>query len=66
MDFVHRVMTGQTVSPTELRIAGLIVLAWLVFDVGWCLYDHLVEPSACVSPAPQMRGAVLTPAWGGG
>jgi hypothetical protein len=50
MDFVHRVMTGQTVSPTELRIAGLIVLGWLVFDVGWCVYDHLAEPTVCVSP----------------
>jgi hypothetical protein len=36
MDYLHRVLTGQTVSPTELRIAGGIVLIWFLMDaVEW-------------------------------
>jgi len=32
-DYLHRVLTGQTVSPTELRIAGLIILIWFLADM---------------------------------
>jgi hypothetical protein len=36
LDYLHRVLTGQTVSPTELRIAGLIVLVWFLMDaIEW-------------------------------
>lgn len=33
---IHRVLTGQTVSPTELRVAGAIVLLWFLMDaIEW-------------------------------
>jgi hypothetical protein len=36
LDYLHRVLTGQTVSPTELRVAGLIVLVWFLMDaIEW-------------------------------
>ena len=31
-DYIHRVLTGQTVTPNEQRIAGLIVLIWFLMD----------------------------------
>jgi hypothetical protein len=35
-DYLHRVLTGQTVSPTELRVAGIVVLLWILMDaVEW-------------------------------
>ena len=36
MDAVHRVLTGQSLTPRELRFAGLVVLLWFLMDlVQW-------------------------------
>jgi hypothetical protein len=36
LDYLHRVFTGQTVSPMELRIAGFIVVVWFLMDaIEW-------------------------------
>lgn len=35
MDYVHRVVTGQTISPTELRFAGVFCLVWFLLDAIW-------------------------------
>lgn len=33
MDAIHRILCAQPISPQELRIAGLLVLAWFVMDL---------------------------------
>ncbi len=33
MDALHRIFTGQTLTPRQLRIAGFVVLAWIAIDV---------------------------------
>jgi len=33
MDAFHRILTGQPLTPKELRIAGLLVLAWFFMDL---------------------------------
>jgi hypothetical protein len=36
MDFLHRILSGQTLTARELRIAGYIVLAWFLMDaIEW-------------------------------
>lgn len=36
MDAIHRILTGQSLTPTELRVAGALVLAWFLMDlVQW-------------------------------
>lgn len=36
MDAIHRILTGQPLTPRELRIAGLLVLLWFLMDlVQW-------------------------------
>lgn len=36
MDAIHRILAGQPLTPKELRIAGLLVLAWFLMDlVQW-------------------------------
>lgn len=33
MDSLHRVLIGQTVSRRELKIAGVVVILWILIDV---------------------------------
>lgn len=33
MDAIHRILTGQTLTPTQLRIAGVVILLWILIDV---------------------------------
>jgi hypothetical protein len=33
MDFLSRILSGQTLSPRELRIAGIVILIWFVADM---------------------------------
>ena len=33
MDTIHRILSGQSITPTELRIAGTIVLIWFLMDL---------------------------------
>lgn len=36
MDALYRILAGQTLSPRELRFAGVIVMAWFLMDfVQW-------------------------------
>jgi hypothetical protein len=36
MDVIHRILTGQPISPLELRVAGILVLLWFLMDlVQW-------------------------------
>lgn len=35
MDWFHRIVSGQAIAPTELRIAGLFVLEWWLMDHIW-------------------------------
>jgi hypothetical protein len=36
MDFIHRIFSGQTLTPRELRVAGWVVLIWFLMDaVEW-------------------------------
>lgn len=41
MDAIHRILTGQTVKPWQLKVAGIVVLLWIAMDthqyVGWLL-----------------------------
>jgi hypothetical protein len=37
MEWLHRVLSGQTVSPTELRVAGLFALEWWLMDHVWMI-----------------------------
>lgn len=32
LDFFHRVMAGAPISPTEVRVAGLIAAEWWLID----------------------------------
>ena len=32
-DTIHRILTGQTMTRRQLRIAGIIALAWISMDV---------------------------------
>jgi hypothetical protein len=34
-DYLHRVVSAQTITPTELRLAGVFCLAWFFLDVVW-------------------------------
>jgi hypothetical protein len=34
MDALHRILTGQPLTPRELRIAGWIVVAWFLHGPG--------------------------------
>jgi hypothetical protein len=35
-DTLHRILSGQTLSKRELRIAGVVVMAWFLMDlVQW-------------------------------
>lgn len=35
MDFIHRVVSGAPITPTELRLAGFFALVWWFMDVFW-------------------------------
>jgi hypothetical protein len=36
MDWLHRAVSGQSISPKELRIAGIFVIVWFLMDlVQW-------------------------------
>jgi hypothetical protein len=36
MDWLHRAVSGQPISPKELRIAGTFVIVWFLMDlVQW-------------------------------
>jgi UDP-N-acetyl-D-mannosaminuronic acid transferase (WecB/TagA/CpsF family) len=36
MDWLHRAVSGQTISSKELRIAGVFVIVWFLMDfVQW-------------------------------
>lgn len=37
MDSLHRILSGAPLSPTELRLAGLLVLEWWLMDHLWFL-----------------------------
>lgn len=37
MDWFHRVLAGAPITPTELRLAGLLALEWWLFDHLWGL-----------------------------
>lgn len=34
MDSIHRILAGQPLTPRELRIAGVIVMAWFLMDLA--------------------------------
>jgi hypothetical protein len=50
-DFLHRVLSGQTLSPRELRIAGALVLIWFLMDAiewsDWAFHWRADAPQAC-------------------
>jgi hypothetical protein len=33
MDAIHRILTGQSLTAKELRIAGILVLLWFLMDL---------------------------------
>jgi hypothetical protein len=33
MDTIHRILSGQALTPRELRWAGIIVILWILMDV---------------------------------
>jgi hypothetical protein len=37
LDYLHRVLTGQTVTPTELRVAGFLMdaIEWSDWLLHW-------------------------------
>ena len=41
MDAIHRILTGQTETPWQLKGAGVVALVWFAMDVhqyiGWLL-----------------------------
>jgi hypothetical protein len=41
MDWLHRVLTGQPLSSGELRIAGLMLLLWMLMDLSQWTTDWL-------------------------
>jgi hypothetical protein len=42
MDFLHRILSGQTLTRRELHIAGWFVVAWFILDlVEWV--DWLID-----------------------
>lgn len=34
MDALHRILSGQPLTPRELRIAGWLVLVWFAMDLA--------------------------------
>lgn len=45
MDWLHRAASGQSLTPTEVRFAGLFALLWFLMDfVQWI--DWLLEKLA--------------------
>lgn len=34
-DRVHRIFSSQTITPMELRIAGLVAIEWWLMDHLW-------------------------------
>jgi hypothetical protein len=34
-EFVHRIFSSQTVTPRQLKIAGLLALEWWLMDHVW-------------------------------
>ena len=35
IDWLHRIFSSQTISPWELRLAGLLALEWWLMDHIW-------------------------------
>ena len=33
MDWLHRIMTGQAITPAELRVGGFLVILWFTMDL---------------------------------
>jgi hypothetical protein len=45
MEWLHRAVSGQTITPKQLRIAGIFVIVWFLMDlVQWL--DWLKEKLA--------------------